>query len=139
MAVRSQPLSGLGALAKPQSAVGRLLEREAVFSWVMLGPAVLFLLALVAYPFVYGIYLSLQERGVGQQGIFVGLANFAANLADPVFRQVVQNTFVYTGIATVLKLIGGVALALVMNQQFRFKNAIRASLLLPWIVPTVLS
>ena len=138
MAVRSQPISR-PTLAQPAGLLGQLLERETVFSWVMLGPAVLFLLALVAYPFVYGIYLSLQERGVGQQGIFVGLGNFAANLADPVFRQVVQNTFVYTGIATVLKLIGGVALALVMNQQFRFKNAIRASLLLPWIVPTVLS
>jgi multiple sugar transport system permease protein len=119
--------------------VARLLEREAVFSWLMLGPAVLFLLAFVAYPFVYGIYLSLQHRAVGQEGTFVGLQNFINNANDPVFWQVARNTFVFTAIATVLKMIGGLGLALVMNQQFPLKNAARAALLLPWIVPTVLS
>ena len=105
----------------------------------MLGPAVLFLAAFVAYPFLYGIYLSLQARDVGQPGVFVGLANFLANARDPVFWQVARNTVVYTGAATVVKLAGGLGLALVMNQRFYFKNAVRASLLLPWIVPTALS
>jgi multiple sugar transport system permease protein len=139
MAVRSQPIAGSGVVSRPPALVARLLEREAVFSWLMLGPAVLFLLAFVAYPFVYGIYLSLQQRAVGQEGTFVGLQNFAANANDPVFWQVVRNTFVLTTVATILKLAGGMALALIMNQQFPFKNAVRASLLLPWIVPTVLS
>ena len=58
---------------------------------------------------------------------------------DPVFWQVAQNTFVYTFAATALKMVGGLALALVMNQEFRFKNLIRAVMLLPFIVPTVLS
>jgi multiple sugar transport system permease protein len=51
----------------------------------------------------------------------------------------VLNTFVYTAVATVLKMVGGLGLALVMNQDFRFKNLTRALLLLPFIVPTVLS
>ena len=55
------------------------------------------------------------------------------------FWQVAQNTFVYTFAATALKMVGGLALALVMNQDFRFKNSIRAIMLLPFIVPTVLS
>jgi multiple sugar transport system permease protein len=138
MAVRSQPLAARGALARP-TFVARLLEQEAVFSWLMLGPAVLFLLAFVAYPFVYGIYLSLQERSVGQAGTFVGLRNFVVNAQDPVFWQIARNTIVFTAIATVFKLIGGMAMALVMNQQFRARNTVRAALLLPWIVPTVLS
>ena len=55
------------------------------------------------------------------------------------FWQVARNTFVYTFAATALKMVGGLALALVMNQDFRFKNSIRAIMLLPFIVPTVLS
>ena len=46
---------------------------------------------------------------------------------DPVFRQVAVNTFVYTVAATLLKMVGGLALALVMNQNFRFKNFVRAA------------
>jgi len=138
MAVRSHSIAGTGALAR-QNALGRLLEREAVFSWLMLGPAALFLLALVAYPFFYGIWLSFEQRAVAQPGEFVGLRNYVANLNDPVFWQVARNTFVFTTVATVFKLLGGMALALVMNQQFPLKNLVRAALLLPWIVPTVLS
>jgi multiple sugar transport system permease protein len=115
------------------------LDRESVFSWLMLAPPLLFLAALVGYPFCYGILLSLQDRPVAQPGVFVGLKNFATDLKDPVFWRVASNTFVYTGIATLLKAVGGLGLALAMNQQFRMKNLIRAVLLLPFIVPTVLS
>lgn len=139
MAVRSERLARIRGLGGLESLLSRWFEHEVVFSWLMLGPAVLFLLAFVAYPFIYGVFLSLQERGVGQDGVFVGLRNFVTNLNDPVFLQVARNTIVFTTIATVLKLVGGVGLALVMNQQFRLKNTVRAVLLLPWIVPTVLS
>ena len=116
-----------------------LLERESVFSWVMLAPGVLFLLAFVAYPFFYGIFLSLQDRRVASPGTFVGLANFVTQAQDAVFWQVTRNTFVYTIAATVLKMVGGFAMALVINQPFRGRNLARAFLLLPFIVPTVLS
>jgi multiple sugar transport system permease protein len=52
---------------------------------------------------------------------------------------VALNTFVYTAVATLLKMVGGLALALAMNQQFPLKNLVRALMLLPFIVPTVLS
>ena len=105
----------------------------------MVAPPVLFLVALVGYPFFYGIWLSLQDRPVAKPGVFIGLGNFIADWHDPVFWQVVLNTFVYTVAATLLKMVGGLGLALVMNQDFRFKNLTRALLLLPFIVPTVLS
>jgi multiple sugar transport system permease protein len=136
---------GPASLARPAPAAGRplalkrALEREGVFSWLMLAPGVLFLLAFVAYPFFYGIFLSFQERRVAQPGTFVGLANFAVLAQDAVFWQVTRNTVVYTAVATILKMVGGLAMALVMHQQFRGKNVARAFLLLPFIVPTVLS
>ena len=139
MAVGPASLTRPAPVAGKPFALKRALEREAVFSWLMLAPGVLFLLAFVAYPFFYGMFLSLQERKVAQSGVFVGLANFALLAQDAVFWQVTRNTFVYTMVATVLKMVGGLALALVMNQQFRGKNLARAFLLLPFIVPTVLS
>jgi multiple sugar transport system permease protein len=126
-------------LVARQAPPRRLLEREGAFSWLMLAPGVLFLLAFVAYPFFYGIYLSLQERQVAKAGIFVGLANFVTLFHDAVFWQVAGNTFLYTIVTTVLKLLGGLAMALVMNQAFRGRNLARAFLLLPFIVPTILS
>ena len=124
---------------RPAFSFGRWLERGSVFSWLMVAPPVLFLVALVGYPFFYGIWLSLMNRPVASEGTFVGLTNYIAQWNDPVFWQVVLNTFVYTAAATVLKMVGGLGLALVMNQDFRFKNLTRALLLLPFIVPTVLS
>ena len=104
-----------------------------------MAPPLLFLAALVGYPFCYGILLSLQDRPVAHPGTFVGLKNFATNIADPIFWRVAVNTFVYTGVATLLKMVGGLGLAVAMNQHFRMKNLVRALLLLPFIVPTVLS
>ena len=124
---------------RPAFSAARWLEREGVFSWLMVAPPVAFLVALVGYPFFYGIWLSLQNRPVAKAGVFVGLDNFVAAWHDPVFQLVVINTIVYTLAATILKMVGGLGLALVMNQDFRFKNLTRALLLLPFIVPTVLS
>ena len=124
---------------RPAFSLGRWLERGSVFSWLMVAPPVLFLAALVGYPFFYGIWLSLLNRPVAAVGTFVGLDNYINAWNDPAFWQVVLNTFVYTAVATVLKMVGGLGLALVMNQNFRFKNLTRALLLLPFIVPTVLS
>jgi multiple sugar transport system permease protein len=124
---------------RPAFSLGRWLEREGVFSWLMVAPPIAFLVALVGYPFFYGIWISLQNRPVAQEGQFIGLDNFVAAWHDPIFRLVVVNTFVYTIAATLLKMVGGLGLALVMNQDFRFKNLTRALLLLPFIVPTVLS
>jgi multiple sugar transport system permease protein len=136
---------GPATVARPATRAGRafsrrsFFEREGVFSWVMLAPGVLFLLAFVAYPFFYGIFLSFQDRRVASAGTFVGLANFATLTHDAVFWQVTRNTFIYTIVATLLKMVGGLAMALVMNQTFRGRNLVRAFFLLPFIVPTVLS
>jgi len=136
---------GPATLARPAPVEGRpvtlrgLLEREGVFSWLMLAPGVLFLLAFVAYPFFYGIFLSFQDRRVASEGVFVGLANFRTLVRDAVFWQVTGNTLKYVAITTVLKLTGGLAMALVVNQRFRGRNLVRAALLLPFIVPTALS
>lgn len=119
--------------------VGEWVERESVFSWLMLTPPLLFLLALLGYPFVYGLYLSFFHLQVAGSATFVGLGNFIKLWNDPIFWQAVGNTVKFTAAATVLKMFGGLGMALVMNQNFRLKALTRAMLLLPFIVPTVLS
>jgi multiple sugar transport system permease protein len=139
MTIQTETLASVAERPRRPFSLSIWADRGTVFSWLMMAPPILFILAFVGYPFCYGIWLSLESRPVAQPGTFVGLANFIKDAHDPVFWQVVRNTFVYTGIATLLKMVGGLGLALAMNQDFKLKNVIRAVLLLPFIVPTVLS
>jgi len=139
MAVRPAPLERSAPVPGGMLSLRGFVEREGIFSWLMLAPGVLYLLAFVAYPFFYGIFLSLQDRPVARTGVFIGLGNFVTLANDAVFWQVTRNMFVYTIVTTILKLGGGLVMALVMDQSFRGKNVARAFLLLPFIVPTALS
>src|SRR5215475_10275509 len=109
--------------------IGQLLEREHVLACVLLAPTLLILTLFIAYPFLLGIWLAVSDKVVGRPGHFVGLENFRVNLSDTIFLRAFQNTFVYTFIATILKLTLGMLAALLLNHHFRFKR----------IVPTVLS
>ena len=118
---------------------GQLLEREGSLGYILMAPALLILVVFLAYPFVLGLWFSLSSARIGVPGVFVGLAHFVDQLQTSIFQQVVRNTVLYTVVATAFKLVLGMALALLMNQVFPFKNIIRAGLLLPWIIPTALS
>jgi multiple sugar transport system permease protein len=140
--VGASPATALETPAPRLLGLGRLaafVERESVFSWLMLTPPLLFLLGFLGYPFFYGVYLSFFHREVAQAATFVGLGNFVKLSNDPIFWQAVRNTLLFTAVATVLKASGGLGMALVMNQSFKLKAFARAMLLLPFIVPTVLS
>ena len=139
MTIATERLPVVAQATRRRASLSALLDRQDVFSWLMMALPLAFLAALVGYPFFYGILLSLEDRPVAHAGTFVGLKNFIADAHDQVFWRVAFNTFVYTGAATVLKMVGGLGLALAMNQHFRMKNLVRAVLLLPFIVPTVLS
>ena len=117
----------------------RLLEDERVLGSLLLLPTVVLLGLFIAYPFVKGVWLSLTSATVGDPGQFVGFGNYVKIWNDSIFQRAAANTFVYTGIATVGKLALGMWLALLLNRHFRGKRLVRASMLLPFIVPTVLS
>ena len=117
----------------------RLLENQRVLAVALLVPGVAILAIFIAYPFVMAIWFSLTDISVGQAGKFVGLDNFEKAWADTIFRGAFWNTCFYTFWATIFKLALGMWLALLLNRHFRFKRMIRAWMLLPFIIPTVLS
>jgi multiple sugar transport system permease protein len=119
--------------------VTRFLEDERWLALVLMLPTLILLALFIAYPFGKGVELSLTDAKVGVPGTFVGLQNFAALVNDSIFRVAVWNTFVYTGVTTVFKLALGLWLALLLNRHFKGKALTRAFVLLPFIIPTVLS
>src|ERR1700737_3462071 len=119
--------------------VERFMDREGVLGYLLMTPAILLLIIFIAYPFVLGVWYSMSDVQIFGLGKFIGLKNYTDLLNSPVFLQTVKNSFVYTGFATIFKLGLGLAMALVLNQHFPFKNLVRSSVLLPYIVPTALS
>src|SRR5215475_5758736 len=85
------------------------------------------------------VWLALTDARIGRGGEFVGLENYEWLWDDPVFWLSVFNTLLYTGVASVFKFAIGLYLALLLNHNMSFKAIIRAAVLIPFIVPTVLS
>src|SRR5216683_2072490 len=114
------------------------VDRNWLGLWFML-PAAAFLLLFLAYPLVLGIWLSFTDARIGRGGDFVGFENYEWLWDDSVFWVSVFNTLLYTGVASVFKFAIGLYLAILLNEHMPFKAIIRAMVLIPFIVPTVLS
>jgi multiple sugar transport system permease protein len=119
--------------------VTRLLEDERWLAMTLLLPTVALLGLFIAYPFIEGVRLAVTDAKVGIPGHFVGLQNFEKIWSDDIFHVAVWNTCIYTAVATVFKLVLGLWLALLLNHNFKGKAFTRAFILLPFIIPTVLS
>jgi len=117
----------------------RWLESERLLATLLLAPAILLLGLFIAYSFAPPAWLSLPNTRAGNIGEFVWFRNFVKAWNDSIFRTAFGNTFFYTFWATIFKLALGMWLALLLNRSFRGKRVVRAAMLLPFIVPTVLS
>ena len=106
--------------------------------WFML-PAMGFLILFLAYPLGLGVWLSFTDAKIGQPGEFIDIGNYQWLWGDDVFWLSVFNTIGYTVIASTIKFAVGLYLALLLNENLPFKAMLRALVLIPFIVPTVLS
>jgi multiple sugar transport system permease protein len=121
------------------SAWGRLkTNRQWLGYWFMV-PALGFLILFLAYPLGLGVWLSFTDTKIGRAGEFIGLENYEWLGGDSIFWVSVFNTLLYTIVASAIKFGAGLYLALLLNQSLPFKAMIRAAILVPFIVPTVLS
>ncbi|HSL50674.1 MAG TPA: sugar ABC transporter permease [Candidatus Deferrimicrobiaceae bacterium] len=115
------------------------LDQERFLGPAFVTPALLLIVLLVAYPFVMALYFAMSNTQIGRPGEFVGLRNFVSLWQSDSFRQTFQNAFVFTGIAVAIKVVLGITLALLLNEQLWVKRLIRGAVLLPWVIPTALS
>jgi len=113
-------------------------NRDWLGFWFML-PAAAFLILFLAYPLGLGIWLSFTDARLGRPGEFVGIENYDFLSDDPTFWLTVFNTLLYTTVASTIKFAVGLYLALLLNEHLPLKAIIRAIVLIPFIVPTVLS
>src|SRR6202048_3063823 len=139
----------MGAIApQPQRAKPQIREattwdliktnRNWLGFWFMM-PAMGFLIFFLAYPLGLGIWISFTDAKIGRPGQFIGVENYQWLWDDSIFWLSVFNTLLYTFIASAIKFAIGLYLALLLNRHMPFKAMIRAIVLIPFIVPTVLS
>ncbi len=126
------------AAVRDRRRASRLDERNALGILFMI-PAAAILLVFLAYPLALGFWLGMTDTKIGEAGRFIGFANFASLAQDSVFWLSVFNTTLYTVVASVVKFAAGLYLALLLNHRLPFKSILRAIVLLPFVVPTVLS
>ena len=115
------------------------LEKGPLFPTLLLLPASVLLGGLLAIPLVLGVLLGFKDSTIGEPGAYIGLENYRYLLTDPVFRITALNTALYTLVTVAFKLFLGLWLALVLNRRFTGYRFWRSVLLLPYVVPTVLS
>ena len=117
----------------------RLFDWKPFLVFACMLPAVGLLLVFLTYPLGLGIWLAFTDTTIGRGGQWIGLENFEYLLEDPLFWSAVFYSVFYTAVATIGKFGLGLWLALLLNNHLPFKSLLRAIILLPWIVPTVLS
>ncbi len=126
------------------------IRDESRLASALLSPTMLVLLIVIGYPIVAAFYQSLfsQSQGVDESGFvvegdsFAGLENYTAIFSGETgerFWNAFYNTTFFTVVCVSIEVVIGVAMALIMNKAFRGKGLIRASILVPWAIPTVVS
>jgi multiple sugar transport system permease protein len=123
----------------PQSALARALDNRNVLGALFLLPAAALLIVFLTYPLGLGTWLGFTDAKIGRAGEWIGIENFQYLWGDDVTRLALFNTLFYTTVASVIKFVLGLWLALLLNKHLPFKSFVRAVVLLPFIVPTALS
>ena len=127
-------------VAKPASRYRFLMDRREVLGSILVAPAVLYVLLLVGVPFLLAVYYSVSAYTIYDPSWrFVGLANFAQIVRNPVFQDTLANTFLFTFGSQALGLVLGKFGAFLLLRPFPGRKIVRALIVLPWVVPIALA
>jgi len=132
-------MEGWQKRTREQNWLVRLFDWKPLLVVLCLLPAIGLLMVFLTYPLGLGIWLAFTDTTIGRSGQWVGFENFEYLFEEPIFWNAVFYSVFYTAVATVGKFGLGLWLALLLNNHVPFKSLLRAIILLPWIVPTVLS
>ena len=105
--------------------------------WPFVLPALIVVLAVIIFPWLFTIWMSLHEWKVGSPTTFVGLANYLRLPNDPRFIEAVEHTLVYTALSVLLPLIFGTFAAVVFHAKFPWRGFLRAIFIMPMMATPV--
>ena len=125
-----------------ERALGRSLAARRTFTaWAFLAPMLVVLALVAGWPLLRTMLLGFTDAGLGDfaDARFIGLANYRGLAADPYWWRAVANTLVFTLISVTLETILGLIIALTLNAHLPGRGLVRAAVLIPWAIPTVVS
>src|SRR5256886_63547 len=102
-------------------------------------PTVLVILVVAFYPILYSLWLSLLDNPLSPSVEFIGLSNYVQLFASSDFRSSISTTLIFTTISVTFETIFGLGIALLLNDTFPGRGLVRASILVPWAFPTLVS
>ncbi|WP_175954338.1 sugar ABC transporter permease [Burkholderia sp. BCC0405] len=130
-----------GSPARTGTGLARARRRQA---WLLVAPAMLMLVAIAGWPLLRTAWFSLTDAQLSDltQRRFVGLDNYigaAGVLRDPSWWQAVGNTVLFAVVSVLLETAAGLGVALLLDVPSRLRTLLRAAVLVPWAIPTVVS
>jgi multiple sugar transport system permease protein len=105
------------------------------FAYALVAPVILLILGLVAYPFLFAIWVSFTDQVIGSVGQFVGFRNFEYLAGTATFWAAIWNTITIVVVSDILKLVIGLGLAILVHQNLPGRGLFRSILMLPWAMP----
>ncbi|MDK1491956.1 sugar ABC transporter permease [Sinorhizobium sp. 7-81] len=109
-------------------------------AWLLMLPLLVVMIAVIGWPLVDTVRLSFTDaKLVGTAGGFVGVDNYARMLGGSNFQRALMTTTWFAVVSVAAEMVLGVLAALLLNQQFRGRTALRALMILPWALPTVVN
>jgi multiple sugar transport system permease protein len=129
---------GAGARRRSRG-LERVLGRDWKVALPFVAPMVVIMVGLIVWPFISAIYTSFTTRSIRRVDTFVGLDNYVRLWSDPAFWDTVANTFNFTIASVSIKLLVGLVIALLLNSNLPWRNVLTGLMLLPWIVPEVVT
>ncbi|WP_159714058.1 carbohydrate ABC transporter permease [Geminicoccus flavidas] len=110
-----------------------MVEDDAIFKWLLLVPALIFMVALVIYPTVFAVVTSFQKYILPRPATFAGLENWRWVVNDTAFWSAFLTTVKFVVIAVGVELVLGTLIALFLNREFRGQTVIRGLCILPLV------
>ena len=116
----------------------KIRKSQNAFAYTLLAPSIILLVALIGYPMIYNIMISVQKVPLNPklESVFVGLDNFKEVLADKEFYSSVLITIAFTFAVVVLSTVLGLAMACFLNREFVGKKLVNALVILSYVVPS---
>ena len=109
-------------------------------AWQFVAPALLVLAVVAGFPLLRTIELSFTDARLGESNWhWLGWENYSVILADPGWWGAVRNTLVFSAVSVSIETVLGMVFALVMNAHLPGRGVLRAAILVPWAIPTVVS